>query len=272
MNNNPEKNIFAEERKQMIVELVDENVKTTVAELCTRFSVSPATIRNDLRELEQSGLLKRTHGGAISSRRATFEPDAYEKAVERIGQKQAIAARAAAAYVTEGDTIALDTGTTAFAFARQLTGYRNLTVVTNDLQIASYLERSSRAHVIVAGGTVRRNFHCTVGPKALDTVANLNADKTFLCANGVSIKRGVTTPNVETADFKRMLAEIGDEVILLADSSKLDKTSFAKYADIGQIDVLVTDDEADADYLRQLRDKGVMVEICRAGNRNNKQR
>lgn len=266
MNSKPEENIFAEERKQMIVELVNENVKTTVAELCRRFSVSPATVRNDLRELEQLGLLKRTHGGAISNRRATFEPDAYEKEVERIAQKQAIA-QVAVAYVTEGDTIALDTGTTTFEFAKQLTGYSDLTVVTNDLQIAFYLERNSRAHVIMAGGAVRRNFHCTAGQKALDTVADLNADKTFLGANGVSIKRGVTTPNVETADFKKMLVEIGDEIILLADSSKIDKTSFAKYAGIEQVDALVTDEAADEEYLRQLRDKGVMVNVCKINNK-----
>lgn len=254
-------NIFAEERKQMIVELVNTNVKTTVAELCKKFSVSPATIRNDLRELEEGGLLRRTHGGAISNRRANFEPNAYQKEVERIHQKQAIA-QIATAYVNEGDTIAIDTGTTTFELAKQLTDYRNITVVTNDLQIAAYLERNSNAGIIMAGGAVRRNFHCTAGRKAIETIADLNVDRAFIGANGLSVKRGVTTPNIETAQVKEKLIEQSEEVVVLADSSKIGKVSFARYADIKDVDVLVTDDEVDIEQLELIKSKGVIVEIC----------
>lgn len=266
MNIRPEENIFAEERKHMIVELVNTNVKTTVTELCEKFSVSPATIRNDLRDLEDAGLLKRTHGGAISNRRANFEPNAYQKEVERIKQKNAIA-HVAAAYVNEGDTIALDTGTTTFEFAKLLVDYQNLTVVTNDLQIAAYLERNSNAGIIMAGGAVRRNFHCTCGQKAIDTICDLNVDRTFIGANGVSIKRGITTPNIETAQVKEKLVELGGEVILLADSTKIDKVSFARYADIKQVNVLITDDEADKDYLEKIKAQGVIVELCTINNK-----
>ncbi len=263
MNNHrkPEENMFAEERKQMIVEIVNTNVKTTVAELCNRFSVSPATVRNDLRDLEESGLLKRTHGGAISNKRANFEPDAYQKEVERMAQKRAIA-QIAAAYVNEGDTIAIDTGTTTFEFAKLLVDYQNLTVVTNDLQIAAFLEQHSPAHIIIAGGAVRRNFHCTAGQKAIDTLADLNVDRTFIAANGVSIKRGVTTPNIDTAYVKEKLVALGDEVILLADSTKIDKVSFVKFAELKQVDVLITDGEVDVDYLEAVRELGVVAEIC----------
>jgi len=261
MNEKPEENIFAEERKQMIVELVNENAKTTVAELRKRFAVSPATIRNDLRELEQSGLLKRTHGGAMSNRRANFEPDAYEKEIARIEQKQAIA-RMAATHVSEGDTIAVDTGTTAFEFVKQLTDFEDLTIITNDLQIAMYIERNSKSRVIIAGGMMRRNFHCTTGQKAMNTICDLNADKTFIGANGVSIRRGITTPDIDTACLKRVLIDIGEEVILMADSTKLDKASFAKYAEVSNIDVLITDDEADEEYIHMMREAGAFVELC----------
>ncbi len=261
MTKRPEEGVFAEERKRMIVEIVNTNVKTTVADLCRRFSVSPATIRNDLRDMEEAGLLKRTHGGAISNARANFEPNAYQKEVERIHQKRAIA-QIAAAYVNEGDTIALDTGTTAFEFAKLLVDYQSLTVVTNDLQIAAFLERSSYANIIMAGGAVRRNFHCTAGQKAIDTLLDLNVDRTFLAANGVSISRGVTTPNIETAYVKERLVKLADEVVLLADSTKIDKVSFVKYADISDIDVIITDDEADSDYVETLRGMGIVVELC----------
>ena len=245
----------------MIVEIVNTNAKTTVEELCRRFSVSPATVRNDLGELESAGLLKRTHGGAISNRRANFEPNAYQKEVERVAQKHAIA-QIATAYVNEGDTIALDTGTTAFELAKLLVGYRNLTVVTNDLQIAMFLECNSQADVIIAGGAVRRNFHCTVGQKAIDSIADLNVDRTFLAANGVSIERGVTTPNVETAYVKEKLVALAREVVLLADSTKINKASFARYADLRQMGVLITDREADGEYLEEIRRLDVIVKIC----------
>ncbi len=258
-----EENIFAEERKQMTVELVNANVKTTVAELCDRFSVSPATVRNDLRDLEEAGLLKRTHGGAISNRRAGFEPNAYQKEVERMSQKRSIA-QMALAYVNESDTIAIDTGTTAFEFAKLLGGFKELTVVTNDIEIAAFLERGSNAEVILAGGEVRRNFHCTVGERAVASISDLNVDRTFLAANGVSVKRGLTTPNTENACIKKRLTEMSDEAILLADSSKLDKASFVRYAGIGDIDVLITDDGADGEYIQMIRDQGVVVEVCKS--------
>jgi DeoR family fructose operon transcriptional repressor len=253
-----EENIFAEERKHMIVEMVNANVKITVAELCDRFSVSPATIRNDLRELEESGRLKRTHGGAISNRRANFEQDSYQKEVKRVSQKRDIAA-AAVKYVNEGDTIVVDTGTTTFEFAKLLKNFESLNVVTNDIQIAAYLERNTEANIIIAGGAVRRNYHYTTGQKAIDTIADLNVDRAFIGVNGVSAKKGITVPHIDTAYVKAKIIEISDEIVLLADSTKLDRFSFVKCAEIDKVDVLITDDEADAEYLEKIREKGVDV-------------
>jgi len=259
--NKSEDNFFAEERKQMIVETVNKNIKTTVAELCEKFSVSPATVRNDLRELEEAGLLKRTHGGAICNNRANFEPNAYQKEVERIEQKRAIA-EVAAAYVNEGDTIALDTGTTTFELAKLLVSYKNLTVVTNDLQIAAYLERNANASIIMAGGAVRRNFHCTAGQKALDTLDDLNVDKAFVGANGVSIERGLSTPNIDTANVKSALINISEETYLLTDSTKFNKNSFVKFAGLEEIHVVITDDGIDGETLESIRALGITVEVC----------
>ena len=259
MNQN-EGSMFAEERKELIVETVNKNVKSTVAQLCERFSVSPATIRNDLRELELAGRLKRTHGGAISNRRVTFEPDSYQKEIECIEQKQQIA-EMAAVYVHEGDTIALDTGTTTFQLAKLLVNIEDLTVVTNDLQIAAFLEKNGKANIIMAGGAVRRNFHCTAGQKALDTIGDLNVDKAFLGANGVSLSRGLSTPNIDTANVKTAITEISDQIILLADSSKFGKNSFVKFADLDQVDILITDKGADEDMLHEIRQMGIITEI-----------
>ncbi|MEF9988985.1 MAG: DeoR/GlpR family DNA-binding transcription regulator [Christensenellaceae bacterium] len=262
MNKNHEDSIFAEERKHLIVELVNKNVKTTVINLCERFGVSPATIRNDLRELEEAGLLKRTHGGAISNTKANYEPNAYQKEVENVEEKKMIA-KYAAKYVQEGDTIVLDTGTTTFELAKLLVNYNDLTVITNDLQIAAFLERNAKANIIMAGGAVRRNFHCTAGQKAIDTISDLNADKCFLGANGVSIARGVTTPNIDTAYVKTKLVELGAEVILLVDSTKIEKANFVRFADLAQIDILITDEHANSEYVEKIEEKDVLVEIAK---------
>ena len=262
MSKNSEDGMFAEERKHMIVDLVNKNIKTTVSNLCEKFSVSPATIRNDLRELEEAGLLKRTHGGAISNIKANYEPNAYQKEIEHVNEKKAIAKRAAQ-YVHEGDTIALDTGTTTFELAKQLVTYENLTVVTNDLQIAAFLERNGKANIIMAGGAVRRNFHCTAGQKAIDTLSDLNVDKTFLAANGVSIKRGITTPNIDTAHVKEKLVSLGDAVLLLVDSSKFDTSPFVKFAGLSEIDLIITDTGVDPEYMELLEREDVSVETAR---------
>ena len=258
---NGEENIFAEERKHLIVELVNKQIKTTVTQLCEQFNVSPATIRNDLRELEFAGLLKRTHGGAICNKKANYEPNSYQKLVEQIDQKRAIA-KAAARYVEQGDTIAIDTGTNTYEFVKEITSVQNLTVVTNDVEIASYLERNSDANVILTGGMMRRDFHCTVGPIALNSLENLNVDRAFISCNGINVKKGVTTPNIDIANIKKALINLGDEVILLADFSKIGKSSFAKFADLDKIDVLITDSGANEEIIAELGEAGVNVEVC----------
>lgn len=263
MNKKPDENIFAEERKHMIVDLINREVKTTVTELCERFSVSPATIRNDLRELEFAGLLKRTHGGAISNKKASFELNSYQKEVENIDKKTAIA-RAAAKYVQDGDVIAVDTGTTMFEFVKAIAANKNIKVVANDLEIAVYLERFSEIDTILTGGMVRRNFHSTLGPIAVETIKGLNVDRFFMAANGVHLTRGITAPNIDQAQVKQALVAAADEVILLADSSKLGKASFVKYADLSRVDLLITDDGIPQEMLDELEKMGVNVEIAKA--------
>ncbi len=259
MSNKIEENIFAEERKQMIVEIINMRVKTTVSALCEEFSVSPATIRNDLRELELAGLLKRTHGGAMCNKKASFELNSYQKEVENINKKAAIG-KAAMKYVQDGDIIAIDTGTTTLEFVKQLADKKNITVVTNDLKIALHLEENSEMNVILTGGLVRRNFHSTIGLIALNSLKELSVDKSFVAANGVAVKRGVTTPNIEQAQVKERLVEFADEVILLVDSTKLGKASFAKFADLKEIDLVITDRKASEAIVTEIESKGISVE------------
>jgi len=255
-------NIFAEERKRMIVDEVNKQYKVTVAQLCDLFTVSPATIRNDLRDLEELELLKRTHGGAIRNNvKANFELYPVVKEVSHSKEKREIA-EATFQFVKEGDTIILDMGTTMFEFSKLLRNIPNLTVVTNNLRIASYLESESSATVIVVGGMLRRGFHCTSGARTLTALNGLHVDKTFIAANGVNANYGLATPNIEIAKLKEKYVNMADEVYLLVDSSKIGKTSFVSFANLKDIDVMITDSSISESTLEEIRSLNLEVIVA----------
>lgn len=252
--------LFAEERKEQILALLSENDKLLVPELCDYFHVSPATIRNDLRELESTGMLKRTHGGALSNSKTRYEPDSYQKEVAFLNEKKEIA-RLAINLVEDGDTIAIDTGTTTLEFAKLLSSRKNLTVVTNDIEIARTLEMSGDANIILAGGVLRRNFHCLVGPIAVASLKDLSVDKAFMGTNGVSADIGFTTPDLGQAEIKKVMASIANEITVLCDSSKIGTKAFAQFLPLSKAARIITDSGIDDRDLAMLRAREILVEV-----------
>ena len=240
MKQNPSPPLFAEERREQIIKLLAEQSKLLVPNLCDIFDVSPATIRSDLRDLESEGRLKRTHGGAIPIGKAGFEPDSHSKEVEKIDEKIKIAVYSAG-LIEDGDIVALDTGTTTLELAKRLTDKKNLTIVTNDVNISMYLEANSNANIILLGGTVRRGFHCTTGIMTINSLKDLNVDKAFMATNAFSLEKGFTTPSFEHAEVKKAMLSIASQNIMLMDSSKFGRVSFVKFASLGCVDRIVTD-------------------------------
>jgi DeoR family transcriptional regulator, fructose operon transcriptional repressor len=249
--------IFVEERKRGVISFVNERRRATVTELCSKFAVSPATIRSDLRDLEQDGLLVRTHGGATAKDKARFELDAREKSVQHADEKRAVAARALVC-IEDGDAILLDTGSTTLELAALLQARHNITVVTNDLVIAQLLEDHPSATIHLVGGMVRKRFHCSVGTRAEQFLHGLKVDKAFMAANGFSIRTGATTPDLEHAEIKRRMMAIATKTFLLVDSSKLGKSSFAQFAAADAIDCVIVDDIPGTES-RALEEMGVEV-------------
>ena len=160
-----------------------------------------------------------------------------------------------------GDAIALDTGTTTFQLAKYLVGIERLTVVTNDLQIAAWLERNTDVSILMAGGAVRRHFHCTVGLTAMNTISKLRVDKVFAAANGVSVDYGLSTPSIDMANIKTGLVEAAEEVFLLCDSSKINRNSLVVFAPLSQVDVMITDNKANQDFVSAVTEAGIRI-IC----------
>jgi DeoR family transcriptional regulator, fructose operon transcriptional repressor len=251
---------YAEERKRRIVEILQQREKVSVEELCDLFKVTGATIRTYLRQLQQAGLLTRTHGGAILKSSLVFEPDSSEKAVQHLEAKRRIA-QAALALIKNGESILLDTGTTTLELAKLLHSRSDLIVTTNDIDIARTLENIESITVIMLGGLLRKRFHCTVGGTPIEMLANMNVDKAFMAANSFALESGAMTPDSEQAALKRQMIRAAKRTIFLCDHSKLGRQSLAKFADLNDIDVLIMND-VEAATKKELTTAGIEIIDC----------
>lgn len=242
--------LFPEERRQSILRILNERGKLTVEDMCLAFSVTPATVRADLNLLAGKGLLTRTHGGAVSVNRAGFEMNNREKEALSLRQKKEIALEALRS-IDDGDTIALDAGTTVLELAKLLKG-RDVNCVTNDLYIASVLEEAGVSRVHILGGRLRPGYHCTLGSAAVNEMRSFHVDKAFLGANSVSASFGASTPDAEHAALKRAMTECCDRAILLATGDKFARKSFVSFAPASAFHTMITDATASQEEIARL--------------------
>lgn len=234
------KTLYSEQRKQQIISVVKELRSVSVNELSQRFSVTSATIRSDLTELEKSGQLIRTHGGAIVKTEIAHEQFLSERKNHEIKHKLAFAAIAT---INDGESLLLDTGTTTLAFAKVLADshIKNLNVFTNDFEIAHILEANQNIDVTLIGGTVRSGFHYTYGTQAIRQLERFMFDKVILGTSALSLDHGLSTQHIETAEIKKCMCQVARMTVLLTDSSKLHQSSFAQFASLKNIDHLIID-------------------------------
>lgn len=253
--------LFLQERQDQILTMLNKEKKLLVTQLSEVFHVSPATIRNDLKEMEGRGLLVRTHGGAILNTKSGAEKNSVQKQSLYTGEKRNIAL-CASQMVEDGDTIAIDTGTTTMAFAEAIAEKKNLTVITNDLCIALYLEEHSSANIVIIGGIMRRGFHCSCGSMAVEGLKGFRIDKCFLATNGLTAEVGLSTPDMGHAEVKKQLIAIASQVIVLCDSSKIGTNSFCAVAPASVIHILITDSSIGRKLRESLEDMDIIVKIC----------
>lgn len=252
--------MFAEERKQRILAALHRTAAVRVEDLGQALRVSPASIRRDLADLQRAGLLKRTHGGAVSPHLAALEPSLAEKEDQYQAEKTAIAALAVD-FIQDGDTICLDAGSTTRQIARRLKTRRGITVVTNAPNIAWELA-GSEVEIVLTGGQLRRGILSLVGPLTEQTLAALHVDKLFLAANGIDLVKGVTTPNLIEAQAKQAMIRSANEVILVADHSKFEQVAFGRICPLNQIHHLITDAAAPAATIAAIEQLGVKVHVA----------
>lgn len=235
--------------------LLRESGVSRVEDLCRQLKVSAATVRRDLDQLERNGAIRRVHGGAVSVESRLEEPVFENKTAQAVREKRRIA-EAALPFVGAGETIYLDGGSTVLELARLLRDRSNLTVVTNSLHAAHELAgRGPR--LIVVGGELRRLSQTLVGPLTRLLLQELHLDKAFMGTIGFSAQEGLTTTDPSEAFTK--LAVIGQsrQVIVLADSSKAGKVSFASAGRWENVQVLITDKKPD--FTKDLVGKGIKI-------------
>ncbi|HEX3815150.1 MAG TPA: DeoR/GlpR family DNA-binding transcription regulator [Mycobacteriales bacterium] len=245
------------ERLNAVLDDLAQHGTVDVLALATRLGVSGATIRRDLRALHDQGLLVRTHGGAMTNDVGLELPIRY-KASHHHPEKRRIGVRAAK-LVTDGAVIGMTGGTTATEVARALPERQNVTVVTNALNIAAELVLRPNIRLLVAGGKARHASYELVGPTAEAMVSEYHFDITFIGVDGLTVAEGCTTHDEMEAHTDLAFIRQSRQNVVIADSSKIGKVTFARICDISAVSDLVTDGDIDPDALDALRQAGVTV-------------
>lgn len=252
--------LYLAERRRAIVELVQAQGRVTVAELSQRFGVSEVTIRADLQTLAEQKLLVRTHGGAVA-----LGSDAGDLALalcrqQRVKEKSRIG-QAGAERIANGDAIFLDSSSTSLAIAYHLKQHRYVTVVTNSLEIAHELFDAPTVDVVMVGGVLQRETASLVGAHGLDDIRNFNLQKGFFGAHGIDRVAGLTDVSADEAAVKRPLAAMCRQVIAVLDATKWGRVGLASFAGLDQVSVIITDAEAPAAMVAQMRAEGIEAVI-----------
>lgn len=252
--------MLVEERRQHILSLIQKHGRVLVDELSNDLDLSRITIRKDLDYLQSKDLLVRTHGGALPAQAgALLDPTIQEKEILHHEEKVRIA-KAAAAMVSDGQCIILDSGTTTTEIARAILSFRYLTVITNALNIAADLAPSD-FEIILVGGTLRKNSLSVVGPLAEDVLKEMHADILFIGVDGFDLKVGLTTPNLLEARVNRAMIEAAQKVVAVCDSSKFNRKSLSLIVGTSTIDHVITDSKLPLDEVKAIRDAGIEVTV-----------
>lgn len=266
--------MLSQERQQSILDLLTESGSVTVNDLVARFAVSEMTIRRDLDLLERKGLLRRVYGGAVLERSRSYEPPFLTRSTEFHAEKQRIG-QAAAALVKNGESLALDVGTTTLEVARSLAAssanlaygggrveQKNLTIITPCFQIAAVLAETPGIRLILSGGILRPSELSMIGHLAERAFQEFFVDKLFLGAAGVDFEAGVTEYNLEDTLVKKAMLRSAKEVILVVDASKFNRVAFTAIAPLSAINRIVTDSRIEPRVKSRLENENIEVIIA----------
>ncbi len=249
--------LYPEERQQDILRLISHEGRVAVIELSRKYGVSEVTIRGDLQTLAEQGLIVRTHGGAVTvppsadlSLNLRRQLQTVEK--ERIGV-------CAAGFVSDGDAIFLDTSSTSLAMIRYLKQRRELTILTNSLAIAQAVLDMSGVTLVMTGGVLRRDTVSLIGNDGLGLFSKYNIKSGFFGAHGLTLEEGLTDVSIGEAEVKSQVVKMCRQVIAVLDATKWGRVGPASFARVADLSVVVTDQQASADLVEQVRAHGTRI-------------
>jgi len=250
-------------RAQLILQQLLRTGKISVASLAKRLKVSPTTIRRDLTELEQRGLLRRSHGGAVPVSPLLYEPFRHisyfhEQERQRGAEKRRIGL-VAAELVNDGDILAIGAGTTATQVARSVCLHKGITVLTNAVNVAMELSHRSDLKVFVTGGLLSGDWFALVGPTAIQSANEMFVDKVFIGVDGIHSEHGLTTNYPDQATIHRAMMRQARQRIVVADNRKIGEVGTALIWPADDIDILITDRGASDDDIAPFVAKGIEV-------------
>lgn len=229
-------------RRDKIIELLKEDGSAKVIDLARLFKVTEVTIRQDLEKMERDGLLIREHGGAYLKNIEDQVRSFSLSHQDNLDKKERIAAKCLE-FIESGDSIILDSGSTTTEIAKKLKGFKNLTVITNALNIAMLLGSDPGIELIVTGGEFKPPTLSLTGQKAADFFNGINVQKLFLATAGLSLKAGLTYPSISDIVVKKAMIDAAETTYLVADSTKIGKSSFASLGALSLINYVITDSD-----------------------------
>ena len=251
-----------EQRHELIMEALIKHGSVLVSDLVAMLDVSAVTVRKDLTELEKSDKLYRSHGKAVLINPYINNRSVNEKEKLAADEKHAIG-REAARLITRDDSIAIASGTTVHALARNIQPIHKLTVVSASLAVSNILSQHENVDIIQLGGMMRHSSLSVVGDYAARFLVQCSFSKLYLGVDGIDVDYGITTTEIREAALNRIMMDASQKTIVLADSSKFGRRGFAKIADIDAIDIVITDAGISPKVANRLEDLGIELIIAR---------
>lgn len=251
--------MLTEERRTKLLETIENKQFISVNQLSETFNVHETTIRRDLDELESQGLVVRIHGGVVPASIKQDEPTFEDRATENINEKVKIG-KYAAKYINSGEAIILDSGTTTLEIAKTLNEMpqlQDITIITNDVNIASVLRSNRGITTIVTGGTLFHDSYMLNGQIANESLQKLSVDKVFVATPALNIEKGLTHFNELLITTKKNMIEASAKKIVVADHTKIGRRALYTFLPINQIDLLITDKQTDKKLIDEMYKNGI---------------
>jgi DeoR family fructose operon transcriptional repressor len=248
--------MFSEERLEKILDLLRLRKRVGAQEAADYCQVSLGTVRRDFKKLAERNQVIRMHGGILAKDDYAYESKTEIRKEEHTAAKKAIACKAAE-FIGDGEVVAIDAGTTTVYAVEHLKEREHLTVVTYSLDIANEAVKYPNLTTLIAGGAIRHKTLSIMGPETIGMLRTMHVDTLLLAASALTLEDGLMNGNSMEAEVKKLLIEIADRVILLIDSSKIYKKALVSFASIEDVDVVITDRDADTSFLQQVAERQV---------------